>query len=210
MMGARELAKEGLQNFLMRDCFIWRMPESEGCALTFDDGPHEIFTEKVLDLLARLGISATFFVVGDTALRAPGILRRIVREGHAIGSHTFSHREFPDLSQDEFANELTRARRTIKEAAGIDTDLVRPPRGRINARSLFLAKKMRYRIVHWSKTYSDYLQDGAAPLIERMRSRGLDSGDIALFHDTNLCTIEALEVMLPEWLSQGRHFTTIR
>ena len=193
----------------MRDAFIWRLPPGGGCALTFDDGPNGKFTPQVLDLLASLGVSASFFLVGQAVLRNPAIARRIVEEGHAVGSHTFSHREFPGLSAQELADELYQGQAAIRDVVGIDTAIVRPPRGRVDIKSMWRAKRLGFRIVHWSKTYSDYQQDGREPLVARMRSRGLEAGDIVLLHDNNPYTIEALGDALPEWLAEGKRFVTL-
>ncbi len=209
MMSATEIAKESLQAWLLRGTFVWRLPSAAGCALTFDDGPHETYTPAILDLLRHHHVKATFFVVGDAVMRSPELLLRIASEGHAIGSHTFSHREITNLNAVELEEDLARTRKVISELTGINTNLVRPPRGRVDIPSLLRMRRLKYKLIHWSRTYSDYLHDGTAPLVERIRSRGLDSGDIALFHDDNLYTLEALEVMLPQWCSRGLKFTVI-
>ena len=193
----------------MRGTFVWRLPPAGGCALTFDDGPHEEFTPAILDVLRNHRVRATFFVVGEAAMRCPDLVRRIAYEGHAIGSHTFSHSEIIKLGAVELEEELTRTREAIRNLTGIDTNIVRPPRGRVDIKSLLRIKRLGYKLIHWSKTYSDYLQDGTPLLVQRIRSRGLVSRDIGLLHDNNLYTLEALEVMLPEWLSQGLEFSVI-
>src|SRR5256884_4575978 len=149
-------------------------------------------TPRVLDLLHGHDIKATFFVIGQAAAVAPALLRRIVEEGHAVGSHTYSHRDIPTLTRKELWQELSSCRELIKDLTGVDTRLVRPPRGRINAAALVRMKRWGYRLVHWSKTYSDYLRDGCEPLLRRIHARGLEPCDIALFHDNNEYTVAAL------------------
>ncbi len=194
----------------MRGAFIWRLPPGRDCALTFDDGPHEVYTPRILDLLARQGIKASFFVVGESAARYPSLVRRIVEEGHGIASHTYSHRDMPVLTRTELRDEVVGCRKIIRDLAGVDTVLVRPPRGRIDVASLVLLRRWGYCVVHWSKTYSDYLRDGTSSLLRRMRSAGLDARDIVLLHDNNAHTLEALSDMLPEWMSLGRTFVRLR
>jgi peptidoglycan/xylan/chitin deacetylase (PgdA/CDA1 family) len=204
-----ELGKDALQRYVMRRSFVWRLAEGPDSALTFDDGPHEIYTPMILELLARHKIKASFFLVGEFSVRMPDLVRRIADEGHCVASHTYSHRDFDTLNRAELFRELVGCREVIKDLTGVDTNLIRPPRGKVNPASLFHLSRWGYRLIHWSKTYSDYLQDGSTRLQERIRRAGLHAGDIALFHDNNPHTIEALEVMIPEWRSNGRTFTTL-
>lgn len=210
MRSMSELGKEALQSCFMRGHFMWRLPAGCDCALTFDDGPHEVYTAKILDLLARHEVKASFFLVGESAVRAPELVRRIVRDGHCVASHTYSHRELPSLTGVQLRHELTAGRRVLSELTGVDTNLVRPPRGRISASALLRMRHWGYRLVHWSKTYSDYLQDGSARLVQRIRTIGLSPGDIALLHDNNAHTLAALVQMLPEWLAEGRTFVKLQ
>jgi len=113
----------------------------------------------VLDLLHVHGVQATFFVIG----RPP---RRLLhycadRRGRARCrfAYLFSPR-IPTLTRKELWQELNSCRELIKDLTGVDTRLVRPPRGRINAAALMRMKRWGYRLIHWSKTYSDYLRDG--------------------------------------------------
>ncbi|HEY2037636.1 MAG TPA: polysaccharide deacetylase family protein [Steroidobacteraceae bacterium] len=210
-MGAvSRLAKDVLQRHLMPGAFLWRLPGGTDCALTFDDGPHPLHTPQILELLGRHQIKASFFLVGEYALRAPELVRRIAQEGHCVASHTFSHRELPTLSRAELDRELMACRQVLQQLTGCDTRLIRPPRGRLDARSLLLLRRWGYRLVHWSKTYSDYLQDGPAALVARIGKLGLEPRDIALFHDNNPHTVAALTEVLPRWQTAGRSFVSLQ
>lgn len=210
MQSMSEIGKRVLQEYLFPDAFLWRLRRGSDCALTFDDGPHVEYTPQVLDLLGQCGVKATFFVVGQAAAKAPQLTRRIVAEGHGIASHTFSHRDMPTLNRAELWEELTSCRKLIADLTGVDTTLVRPPRGRVDMAALVRMKRWGYRLIHWSKTYSDYLHDGRESLLRRIRTGGLDACDIALFHDNNGHTVEALAEMLPEWRSRGRSFVRLQ
>lgn len=202
-------AKEVLQGALLRQSFQWRLAAGEAAALTFDDGPDPIHTPLVLDVLARHGQKATFFVVGERAQDCPALIRRIAAAGHRLASHTYSHRELPRLRREELAWELSTTRTLLRELTGEDSNLVRPPRGRINPLVLLRVRSLGYRLIHWSRTYSDYRRDGREALLRRLRSAPPVARDIVLLHDNNPYTVEALDEILPQWLAAGVRFVTL-
>jgi peptidoglycan/xylan/chitin deacetylase (PgdA/CDA1 family) len=175
-------------------------------ALTFDDGPDPEYTPGVLRLLADLGIKATFFVIGRNVTRFPELVRQIADEGHALGGHTFDHREIVSLAPAELEREMETCRRAIQDASKVDSKLFRPPRGRMNLASIRRVTALGYRTVHWTKTYSDYQRDGTEALTRRMMEQAAQPRDIVLLHDHNPHTIEALATMVPRWKAQGLGF----
>jgi peptidoglycan/xylan/chitin deacetylase (PgdA/CDA1 family) len=199
----RDTAKE-LLHACLRERFLWRLPVGRrAIALTFDDGPHPDHTPAVLDVLAKEQARATFFVLGQNVARYPHLVRRIAAEGHALGGHTFHHQEIPTLSSAALARELEACRGAIQDAAGIDTRWFRPPRGRMSATSLRRVLSFGYRVVHWTRTYGDYQQEGTQPLLRRMAEVPARARDIVLLHDHNPFTVEALAAMLPSWRARG-------
>ena len=204
-----EIAKQLLQDRLLSGSFLWRLPSGAAAALTFDDGPDPEYTPLMLDVLARHGVKATFFVVGEQVEKSPELLRRIQSEGHALASHTHTHRELPTLTRAEMEWELGTCRKLIQDITGNDSMLMRPPRGRVSVPVLWRTKALGYRLIHWSRTYSDYRQDGAQPLLLRLRAMAPQPQDIVLLHDNNRYTAEALGVMLPQWLAEGRSFAKL-
>jgi peptidoglycan/xylan/chitin deacetylase (PgdA/CDA1 family) len=205
----RDLAKEALQGALLRGGFLWRLPRSGGVGLTFDDGPHPEFTPALLDLLARHRARASFFVVGARVDEHPEIARRIVAEGHAVGTHTYDHIEITSLRGEALATELGRGRRALSQATGVDSPLFRPPRGRVDWSRLRAVARLGYVTVHWSHTYSDYRLDGPEPLLARMAARPMRAGDIVLLHDHNPHTLAALETAIPEAQARGLVFRAL-
>lgn len=101
-------------------------------ALTFDDGPDPVYTERLLDLLKEEEIKATFFVLGYKAKQHPSLLKRMVAEGHSIGNHSFTHQELTKLEQSEVLDEVQQTQAVIEEATGVTTNLVRAPYGSVN------------------------------------------------------------------------------
>lgn len=179
---------------------------SRSIALTFDDGPDPEYTPAVLRLLAELDVRATFFLIGRNVARFPDLARRIAEEGHALGGHTFDHREIVSLRPDELEREMETCRRAIEDAARVDTRWFRPPRGRMNLPSVRRVAALGYRTVHWTRTYSDYQRDGTAPLVRRMTEEEAQPRDIVLLHDHNPHTVEALAQAIPRWKSRGLGF----
>ncbi|HJW53680.1 MAG TPA: polysaccharide deacetylase family protein [Burkholderiaceae bacterium] len=206
----RNMGKNALQRVYSARHFLWRLPEGErSVALTFDDGPNPIYTPVLLDVLAEAKIKATFFVIGENVQRHPHLVRRMVAEGHGIGGHTVTHREVTGLGMDELQSELEQCRRLMREASGVDSLLFRPPRGKLNRTSLHHICRSGYCLVHWSKTYSDYQQDGIAPLMSRMRANPPVARDVILLHDHNAHTLAALSRLIPEWQRSGLSFTRL-
>ena len=98
-------------------------------ALTFDDGPHPVYTEQLLDGLKERGVHATFFVTGEHAELHPDIIRRMHDEGHLIGNHTYSHIQLTASNRDQFKNELIQTNEILYEITGEEIQYVRPPYG---------------------------------------------------------------------------------
>ena len=96
-------------------------------AMTFDDGPHATNTPRLLDILRRRNIKATFYVIGENVDRYPHLTRRIVAEGHEIGNHTYTHRNLKSLNDRQVLTEMTRTRSSIIRATGIAPRTMRPP-----------------------------------------------------------------------------------
>jgi len=125
-------------------------------ALTFDDAPDAEFTPQVLDALKQAGVKATFFVVGNRIEAHPDIMARIVREGHEIGNHSYSHPNLPKLSDARFRSQIIRTDRIIERHTGAAPALVRPPYGNIDEDQIrWLASKDK-RVIGWNVDSLDW------------------------------------------------------
>ena len=151
-------------------------------ALTFDDGPDEVFTPQVLDALAAKGAHATFFVVGRRAQRHPGLVRRIVSEGHAIGSHTWSHPRPWEVSGLTTLREYRAGRRAVEEIVGKRVALFRPPKGYLTGRIALAILAERLDTWLWTIDPEDWrpgvTADELVGRVERLKAR-----DVVLLHD---------------------------
>ncbi|MDN4075806.1 polysaccharide deacetylase family protein [Fictibacillus terranigra] len=150
-------------------------------ALTFDDGPHPEYTEKLLDLLGSYQASAAFFIVGERAQSHPHLLDRMCREGHAIGIHHQTHSNSWFLLPYRLREEIGSCASVIKKITGKDPLYYRPPWGRFNLFSLTAARK--YQTIMWSSISQDWkASQGKEKLAERLK-RDLGRGKIYLLHD---------------------------
>lgn len=177
-------------------------------ALTFDDGPHFTLTPKVLDVLLRRGVKATFFVLGERVKFHPRIVSRIVAEGHEIGNHTYSHHSLASLSTEEIDHEISETQSLIKQATGFEPRLFRPPYGefRSNAKPVFT--KYGLSVIMWSVDSQDWhIRD--ADRVHHMVTSRVRNGSIVLLHDIHPSTLAALPGILDTLRADGYQFATV-
>jgi peptidoglycan/xylan/chitin deacetylase (PgdA/CDA1 family) len=152
-------------------------------ALTFDDGPDPIVTPQVLDLLDRYGAKASFFCIADKTIAYPELTREIIRRGHSVENHTYSHpHTFPFFGPDAMQREIGSAQNAIHAITGIFPIFFRAPMG---VRNPFLApvvERAGLRYVNWTRRGFDTFAKSAEPVFQRLY-RGLAAGDILLLHD---------------------------
>lgn len=162
--------------------FVLSAPrEYRKVALTFDDVPDPRFTPQVLDILKRKQVRATFFVVGTRAGKHPGLVRRIHREGHAIGNHSYSHPDLSHSSLPRMKEQIRRAEKSIQAVVGFRPKLVRPPYGEILTPQLDWAKKSGYTVVNWDVDSSDWRQLASSRVFRNV-TRAVRPGSIVLMH----------------------------
>lgn len=184
---------------------LWRMnPEEHSVYLTFDDGPIPEATPFILDTLARYGIKATFFMVGDNVKKYPELFERIVREGHQVGNHTYNH-------LGNVRHRLgTYVKNTRKANELIHSHLFRPPHGWMRP-AAYIWLKRTYRIVMWDVVTRDYSKLLTADDVVNNVKTYTRNGSIITFHDS-LKSIDKLKTALPEsleWLiAEGYEFKT--
>ena len=175
----------------------WRGPASPRVALTFDDGPVPGETDAVLAELERLGLTATFFCLGERVNRAPGLVRELVTRGHQVEVHGYRHRSHLHLSPGAVGDDLQRARAEL-EALGITPRWFRPPYGHVTMASLWHAHRQRMQLALWSVMGHEWAEPSADAVGARI-SRGLGPGGIVLLHDaaTAAGSVERVTGALP-------------
>jgi peptidoglycan/xylan/chitin deacetylase (PgdA/CDA1 family) len=150
--------------------------------LTFDDGPDPEWTPRILDLLARAGAKATFFLVGEAAARQPALARRLLAEGHEVGNHSFSHRHPWTLPERAARREVSEGAEAIADVVGRAPRFFRPPHGRLRRCMIEEARARGEALVLWSRSAVDWGPWARAAGIAR-RLTGVAAGDIVLMHD---------------------------
>ena len=179
----RQLIKRVMLRTLPRRALVAGAPPGHVC-LTFDDGPHPEHTPKLLDTLAKLGVGATFFVIGKKAAKHPNLVARIVAEGHAIGSHSYDHAPPKQVDARTLAEETRRCRELLARIAGCSSRLMRPPFGTVSVGKAVRLWLEGQTIVLWSSDPKDYACRDADEVIARLSDSPPASGDIVLMHDT--------------------------
>ena len=181
-------------------------------ALTFDDGPHPKQTYKILNILEKYGIKATFFVVGINAKNYPEPLKAVAKSGHEIGNHTFSHRYVKGKDPDRISEELESCNEIIQSICGVKPTLFRAPGGLMDEISVSNSQAFeQYDIIYWSIDTLDWDHHQPEEIASKVLST-IKSGDIVLMHDYigyNSPTAEALELIIPELLNRGYKFVTV-
>ena len=129
--------------------FVHKNTEEKIVALTFDDGPHEIKTEKILAVLDIYNVKATFFVIGQNAEKNPDILKKVVRAGHEIGNHTYDHKSIYKLSDGSLSDDVEKCSVVIEGIIGERPKLFRPPEGFMNDSIASTVGKKGYDVILW-------------------------------------------------------------
>jgi peptidoglycan/xylan/chitin deacetylase (PgdA/CDA1 family) len=177
--------------------------------LTFDDGPDPEHTPGLLDLLAKHGAQASFFLVGEKIEEHPGLVERILAEGHMLGNHSYSHWSFGNMSYETKLSEITRTDALLQKFDGRTHHRMRPPHGYVSADLLWYFARNKRSLVYWSYDSLDYQDQSNDALVARLRDDPPKAGDIVLMHDDSDKAGAALDVMLPEWLAEGHTFRAL-
>ncbi len=177
-------------------------------ALTFDDGP-STETEDLLDVLQQENVKATFFLVGKNVEKYPETARRIVRENHAIGNHSFSHPNYLFTGAKRTRRELEKTQKIIENTTGITPRIARPPYG-VRSKAYFAAAKaLNLRTIQWSDTGFDWKSLTAQKIAEKVLETA-QADSIILLHDgdcaekaNRTATVEAIPLIVKGLQEKG-------
>ena len=178
-------------------------------ALTFDDGPSLANTPKILAILKKYKVPATFFVLGEQAKRHPDLLRTIVREGHVLGNHTYSHPVMAKLSARAQDGQLTQTNQLLTPHQAL-VRWFRPSYGSYNTTTEKLVADKNMTVVLWSIDPLDWKKPRPTPAeLSRRVTQQLRPGAIILLHDIHSTTAHALERLIQDVLHQGYTFVPL-
>jgi peptidoglycan-N-acetylglucosamine deacetylase len=185
-------------------------------ALTYDDGPNDPHTFRLMEVLAKHDVRATFFCIGRYAQQKPQIVRDLVEAGHVVGNHTYTHPNLAFQSQTQVRIQITTCQNVLSDVIGAASKLFRPPYGGRRPSVLRIAREMGLEPVMWSITCYDW-KATSAEQIEKHVKRQLRGGDVILLHDGGHMemgvnrghTVAATDRLIAKYKSEGYEFLTI-
>lgn len=182
-----------------------QVAEVHKIAITFDDGPHPVYTPKLLDGLEKRGIVATFFVTGENAAQYPDIIRRMNEDGHLIGNHTYTHIQLTSANRDRFRAELVKTNETLKKITGKDVTFVRPPYGSWDKS---FETELNMFPVLWNIDPLDWCANNADCVVRKVEKNAKESS-IILLHDCYDTSVKAALRIVDDLTAQGYQFVTV-
>lgn len=192
----------------------WFGQDQKVVALTYDDGPHPVYTQEMLEVLAKYNVKATFFMLGTSVESYPEIAVNVRDAGHQIASHSYSHAApnyLNALDSSGVAYQVSTAQAVIYNATGVETRVLRPPGGNLNAQAVIAGAPCVDAYVGWDIGTGDYTLPGAEAIYDKVMNK-VHPGSIVLMHDgggNRAQTVEATDLMIKALLAQGYSFVTI-
>ena len=180
-------------------------------ALTFDDGPHPVYTPEILDILAKYDVKGTFFVVGSNMEAYPEIVCQTVEAGHEIGNHTYTHLSASKAKEKALSEEIEKTHDNILQICDYETRIFRPPGGVVSKELKKAVSRLDYKIILWNIDTKDWAHNSVKNITSNITDN-IKSGSIILFHDyifQNSPTAEALDVIIPKLKEEGYTFVTV-
>ncbi|WP_166242742.1 polysaccharide deacetylase family protein [Paenibacillus turpanensis] len=211
---SKKMSPSALSRKFPNGFFMSGSKKEKQVALTFDDAPDDKFTPQVLDILKENGVKATFFVVGWRADKYPDIVKRMVKEGHIIGNHSYGHANLSKLNDTEYQKELDKTQASIRKTAGYEPRLLRPPYGEITESEAEWAINQGFTIVHWNVDSEDWRQIASDKVIHNV-FKDVRAGSIILQHSGGGVgqdlsgTVQALPKIIERLKSEGYKLVTL-
>lgn len=185
---------------------VSRLSASRGeqICLTFDDGPHADHTPRILDILARREIHATFFFTGQLAEEMPDLVRAAHAQGHGVANHGYHHLRVGEVPHDDYMLNVERGQQVLETILGQTLPRVfRPPYGSVGVRQLLALLRANHRIVLWTVDSEDsWLRDPDA-VVAAVIGAPLNRGSIVLLHEDYEWTVRALPLLIEAIFERG-------
>ena len=204
------------QSQLFGPAFCGTPGRGKQLALTYDDGPNDPWTQKLLDVLDTHGVKATFFLIGRYVELRPEIARAVAARGHVVGNHTWSHPDLVFTSKAALESELKKTEAALTQAVGAHSKLFRPPFGARRPATLKTARSLGLEPVMWSVTCWDWSAKSPEAIVKKA-ARRIRGGDVILLHDGgNLSfgadrahTVAATDELIRRYKGEGFEFVTV-
>ena len=174
-------------------------------ALTFDDGPHPVYTEALLDGLKKRNVKATFFLIGKSAEKYPELVKRMAEEGHLIGNHTMNHVQLNLQSYEQALEEIREGNDIICQLTGQLPQYIRPPFGEW---SEDLSEEVNMTAVLWDVDPCDWKVQNTQTIVSRVL-KNFENGDIILLHDVYQSSVDAALELIDIMQAKGYEFATV-
>jgi len=180
--------------------YIWDIPASEKVVyLTFDDGPTPEITSWTLNQLTKFNAKGTFFCIGNNIENHPEIFRKLIDDGHAIGNHTYNHKNGWETGFEVYLEEVKNCNAAIEKHTTVRDKLFRPPYGKIKKKQARMLLNMGYKIIMWDVLSADFDQMTSAEKCLRNVTSNVKPGSIIVFHDS-VKSFKNLQYALPKTL----------
>lgn len=179
--------------------------EAKKIALTFDDGPHPVYTEEMLEVLEEAQVPATFFLLGQNIEGNEDVVKDIAENGHLIGNHTFHHVQITGLPKEQAYEEIDQTSRLIEKLTGKGTEYVRPPFGTWNEG---LESNLDLIPVMWTIDTLDWTTKNVDTIVNHV-VKNAGENDIILMHDSYKSTVQAVERIISLLKAEGFEFVTV-
>ncbi len=179
--------------------------ELKQIALTFDDGPDAVWTEKLLDGLKERGVKATFFIIGEKIEGNEELLKRMHEEGHLIGNHSYHHVELNRLRESAVLEEIEKTNTLIYEATGYRPEFIRPPYGSWNRKVDCPGEMIS---VYWTIDTLDWQIQNEAHVADKILTQAKD-GDIILLHDIFESSVDGALEAIDQLIEAGYELVTV-
>ena len=196
---------KGAPRVTFTDCHV----EGPYIAFTFDDGPNPTQTPRLLKMLKDRGIKATFFCLGQCVAQSPEVAKQIVKEGHEIANHSWSHPLLSKMGEEAVKDQIDRAHNVIRQTTGVTPTLFRPPYGGFTVRQRTWANGVwNYKTILWDVDSLDWKHRSPAKTESIIMSE-TKKGSIILCHDIHKTTVDAMPATLDALLAKGFKFVTV-
>ena len=201
---------------LISNRVVWSVDTDEKvAAFTFDDGPNEIYTPQLLDILAQKELKATFFLLGKHVEKYPEIVKRIHSEGHEIGNHSFNHSLLLLYTKSYVKRQIESTSALIEKTVGLTPSYFRPPMGLFTPSMLDAVSESGMTAVVGEVYPRDPYRPGTDKIVERVLSR-IKPGSIVILHDSGTFgkvdrsqTVAAVSILIDRLSDQGYRFLTV-